>query len=209
MESFGKKLKRLRVDADMSQTELIAVMKLRNKDISISKSMISKWENGHEEPSRFGDVATMAEVFNVSTDYLIGLTMDSEESPEYKRIPILGSIAAGLPILAQEDIEGYENVPIGLRIDFCLRVKGDSMIGARIMDGDLVYMRQQSDVEDGEIAAVLIDSDTATLKRVYKVHGKVILRAENPNYPEMVYAKTDMVEVRIIGLAIEFKSKVR
>lgn len=210
MDSFGRKLKQLRSNADISQSELIDLMKVKNPSITISKSMVSKWENEKEEPSRFQDVATLSEVFGVTTDYLIGLTsIDHHKNSGHKRIAILGTIAAGMPILAQEHILGYEHVSESLHVDFCLRVSGDSMIGARILDGDLVYIRQQSDVEAGEIAAVLIDGDTATLKRVYKVNGTVILRAENPNYPDQIYTKEDMKEVRILGKAIQFKSEVR
>lgn len=210
MDSFGKKLRQLRDNADISQSDLIDLLKIRNPSITISKSMISKWENEKEEPSRFQDVATIAEVFGVTTDYLIGLTPnESDKNAGHKRVAILGSIAAGLPILAQEHILGYEYVPEGIHVDFCLRVNGDSMIGARILDGDLVYIRQQQDVEAGEIAAVLIDGDTATLKRVYKINGTVILRAENPNFPDQIYTKEGIKEVKILGKAIQFKSEVR
>lgn len=210
MNSFGKKLRQLRNDADLSQTDLINLMKLKNPNTTTSKSMISKWENEKEEPSSFQDVATLSEVFGVTTDYLIGLTLsDDKKSIEYKRVAILGSIAAGTPILAQENILGYEHVPFSLHIDFCLRVNGDSMINARILNGDLVYIRQQSTVETGEIAAVLIDGEFATLKRVYKINGTVVLRSENQNYPDQIYTKEDTREVKILGKAIQFKSMVR
>ncbi|WP_047811816.1 helix-turn-helix domain-containing protein [Desulfosporosinus acididurans] len=208
MDSFGKKLKQLRINSNISQTELIEMMKLKNPNISTTKGMISKWENEKEEPSRFRDVATIAEVFGVTADWLIGLTNEKEKKTTFKRIPILRNIAAGIPILAQEDIEGYEQVLSNQRIDFCLRVKGDIMINSRILDGDLVYIRQQSDVETGEIAAVLINNETATLKRVYKLNGTIVLRSENPSYSDQIYSKEDMKEVRILGKAIQFKSEV-
>jgi len=209
MDTFGKKLKRLRSDAEISQPELIAMMVARNPDVRISKSMVSKWEHDKEEPARFRDVALIAEIFNVTTDWLIGLTDKQGDKQTYKRVPILGSIAAGLPILAQEDIEGYEQVPTSINVDFCLRVNGDSMINARILSGDLVYIRQQSNIENGEIAAVLIDRESATLKRVYKINGTVVLRSENPNFTDQIYTEFDMKEVRILGKAIQFKSEVR
>ena len=124
-----------------------------------------------------------------------------------KRLPVLGKIAAGVPILSQEDLIDYEFVSESLNADFCLKVQGDSMIGARILDGDLVYIRQQPEVETGEIAAVLIDGGEATLKRVYKLNGSIVLRSENPNYPEQIYGKKD--NVTILGKAILFKSEVR
>ena len=127
-----------------------------------------------------------------------------------KPLNILGTIAAGIPILAQEDIEGVEYVPKNFHADFCLRVKGDSMIGARILDGDIVYIRKQPDVENGEIAAVIIDNEDATLKRVYKRNGIITLRPENPMYEEKTYCpKRDNVKIDIIGKAVFFKSEVR
>jgi repressor LexA len=209
MDSFGKKIKQLRIKADLSQSELANLMKLRNPTTKTSKSMISKWENDKEEPSRFQDVGTLSKIFGVTTDYLIGLTPDINGKSSLKRIAILGNIAAGLPILAQENILGYEYVPEDIHVDFCLRVNGDSMIGARILNGDLVYIRQQSDVETGEIAAVLIDGEAATLKRVYRINGTVVLRSENQNYPDQIYHKEDMKEVKILGKAIQFKSDIR
>lgn len=195
----------------MTQQDLIDLLKIKN--IFISKSMISKWENRKEEPSRFHDVGAIADIFGVTADYLIGLTDERyDKNPNvkgYKRIPLLGSIAAGVPILAQQNIEDYDYVPGNLHVDFCLRVKGDSMINARIFDGDTVYIRKQPDVENGEVAAVLIDGESATLKRVYKNNGTVILHAENPNYKDMVFAKKDMRQVVIIGKAIRFSSEVR
>lgn len=127
---------------------------------------------------------------------------------EFKLIPILGTIAAGQPILAQENIEDYECIAHSLGADFCLKVKGDSMINARILNGDIVYIRQQSDIENGEIAAVLIDNEEATLKRVYKINGTVILRAENPNYKDIVFSGNDINRLYIFGKAISFRSSI-
>ena len=122
------------------------------------------------------------------------------------QIPVVGVVTAGLPILAVENQEGtmsWEGEP-GL---FALRVRGDSMIGARIRDGDVVYIRSQPDVEDGEIAAVLIGEE-ATLKRVYKIPGRLQLRPENPSYPVFEYAGSELDEIRILGKAVGFSSTV-
>ncbi len=128
--------------------------------------------------------------------------------PKTKKIPLLGTIACGEPILAAENIEALINADENLNADFALRCKGDSMINARIFDGDIVYIREQPDVEDGEIAAVLIGEE-ATLKRVYKYPSKVVLRPENPLYDDMIYSKEEMNEVRILGKAVAFLSAVR
>lgn len=95
-----------------------------------------------------------------------------------------------------------------IRADFCLRVKGDSMINARICDGDIVFIKKQPDVNDGEIAAVLIGNE-ATLKRVYKKKNEIILVAENPAYKPLVYKNEELNEIRILGKAIAFQSDIK
>lgn len=131
-----------------------------------------------------------------------------EPMPKLVKKPLLGTIACGEPILAVENIDDYLLVPDAIHCDFLLRCKGDSMIGARILDGDIVCIRQQSDVDDGEIAAVLID-DEVTLKRVYKLPGRVQLRAENPTFPPIDVFEADNKEVRIIGKAVFFISAIK
>ena len=128
--------------------------------------------------------------------------------PKTKSIPLVGSIACGTPIFAVENIEDYVKVDEKIPADFALRCKGDSMINSRIYDGDIVYIRQQSDVDDGEIAAVLIGEE-ATLKKVYKYSNKVVLRASNPMYDDMVYTDEELENIIILGKAVAFFSLVR
>jgi repressor LexA len=130
--------------------------------------------------------------------------------PPTKKLPLLGTIACGEPILAEENIEEYIDVDEEVKADFVLRCKGQSMIEARIYDGDLVYIHQQPDVENGEIAAVLIDNE-ATLKKVFKYPEKnmVILRAANSSFDDLVYSGSELEAVRIIGKAVGFYSKIR
>lgn len=209
MKTFGSKIKELRKDKSLTQNELIKIIN-EKYGRNISKSMISKWENDREEPQKFSDVVALANFFNVKADYLIGLIDDKYgEDIKYKEVPILGIIAAGVPILAQEDIVGSEYVNPHEDIDFCLKVKGDSMINARIYDGDIVFIHRQPEVENGEIAAVQIDGEEATLKRVYHINGNIILRPENPKYKDFIFSKKDMKVVQILGKAIYFKSEVR
>lgn len=179
--------------------------------LHLSPSSISKYNNAEMVPKQL-TIEKIAEKYGINPVWLMGANVDKyieSEETRFKKIPLVGVIAAGTPILAQENIEGYEPVPEDYNVDFCLRVKGDSMIGARILDGDIVFVRKQPDVESGEIAAVLIDKEEATLKRVFKVNGNVILHAENSNYPDRVFSKKDMKEVTILGKAIAFKSEVR
>ena len=131
-----------------------------------------------------------------------------EPVPEGEILPVIGNIACGNPILAEENIIDYIRVDNRIHADFLLIAKGESMINARIFDGDIVYIRQQPDVENGQIAAVQIE-DKATLKRVYKYSGKVVLRAENPQFADIVITEQDQKDVRIIGRAVMFSSIIR
>ena len=129
--------------------------------------------------------------------------------PQIKKVPRLGVISCGDPINSEENFDGYDDVPEHIVCDFTLKCEGDSMIGARINDGDLVYIRQQSTVENGQIAAVLIDGTEKLLKRVYINDDSIILQAENPAYPPKVFSKEDMNRVSIIGKAVGFTSVLR
>lgn len=176
--------------------------------VHLSPGTISKYTNGKLEPRR-NTIEMIASYYNVNPVWLMGANEVEkylEDALEkYHKVPIIGTIAAGKPILAEEYIEGYEYVSEKLKIDYCLKVKGDSMIGARIYDGDIAYIRKQPDVENGEIAVVIIDGEEATLKRVYKVNGTVILHAENPKYQDMVFSKRDFKDIRILGKCIAVK----
>lgn len=123
-----------------------------------------------------------------------------------RRVPLLGAIAAGQPIYAEETLDDVEcdGAPA---CDFALRVKGDSMVGARILDGDLVFIRRQDDVEDGQIAAVIVDGE-ATLKRVYHVKNGLQLLSENPKFPPMMFTLDEYGSIRILGRAVGFVGRL-
>lgn len=125
-------------------------------------------------------------------------------------VPLLGPIHAGEPTFAEQEFDSYVETGTAIRCDYALRVVGDSMINARICDGDIVFIRKQPQVEDGEIAAVLIDDET-TLKRVrYLPGGLTMFSPENPRYqPIIVGGKDETRTVRILGKAIAFQSDVR
>lgn len=149
---------------------------------------------------------------NVYTSFVDGLNKVSNiiPSPHTYKIPMIGDIACGKPILAVEDAEETVDVPDFVNADFALRCKGDSMINARIFDGDIVYIRSQPEVEAGQIAAVRID-DEATLKRVYYTpgSGRITLRACNPLYQDMIYEGETLNQIQILGLAVGFYSAIR
>ncbi len=127
-----------------------------------------------------------------------------------QKIPFLGSVACGQPIYAEEDKESYIVLGTNIKADFCLRAQGDSMIGARIHDGDIVYVRKQEAVDNGEIAVVLI-GDEATLKRVYYYPDKqkLLLQPANPKYEPFIYVGDELDQIRILGKAVAFQSDVK
>ena len=130
---------------------------------------------------------------------------------EVVNVPLVGTVAAGQPMLAVENIEGYFPVPAEYMPNaqsFMLKVKGDSMINARIYPNDLVFVRKQDDVESGDIAVVIIDNETATLKRVLKKDGLLILQAENPAYAPMVFSQSELYRLHIIGKVLHVKFKL-
>lgn len=184
--NIGQKIKARRMALGLSADEL-------GQLIGKNRATIYRYENNDIENLPTTALEPLAKALGVSPSYLMGwnnsddvdLTKIKGIMPlkKLRRIPILGQIACGNPILAEENYIGYFTADDKyLDSDFCLYAKGDSMIGAEIDDGDLVFIKRQSDVDDGEIAAVLIE-DEATLKRVYKIADKIQLRADNPNYP--------------------------
>lgn len=184
--------------------------------VGVGKSTVRKWENGDIKNMRRDKIAALARVLETTPAYLMGWEEETATTPTYKNIipmpkmrmvPLVGTIACGTPILADENIMCDVPMPETVRADFALRCKGDSMTGARINDGDLVYIRTQEDVETGEIAAVLLD-DEATLKRVYKSDGAIVLQPANPAYDIKIIAGQALDTFRIIGKAVAFTSVI-
>lgn len=180
-------------------------------EIGVSKSSVTRWKSG-SFPSD-ATVQKIANYFNVPT---ASLTKGQREFDVYDNIipmptmttvPLLGTIACGTPITAVENIEDYVAKPESIDADFALRCKGDSMVDARIFDGDIVYIHQQPTVNNGEIAAVLID-DEATLKRVYISDGTITLMPANQKYPPLIYSGEQLNNIRILGKAVAFTSVI-
>ena len=186
------------------------------QQVGVGRSTVRKWETGIIENMRRDKIAKLATALHTTPGYLMGWTDESDEAtpsniipmPSMNKIPLIGTIACGSPILAQDHIEDYVDIPSHIHADFALTCRGDSMINARIFDGDVVYIRQQDTVENGEIAAVLIDSE-ATLKRVRLFDDHISLEPENPQYRPLVLWGDDMNTVRILGKAVAFTSAVR
>ena len=197
--------------------ELGMTMKELANKVGVSEATISRWESGDIANMRRDKIALLARALNVTPAYLMGWDIPSKNSlPEYdnifplrlKKFRLLGDIACGKPILANEEYD-YIKAGADIQADFCLRAEGDSMIGARIHNGDIVFIREQPMVENGEIAAVIIN-DEATLKRwyYYPDKHKLMLVAENPKYEPLVYLGEELNEVKCLGKAICFMSNI-
>ncbi len=190
----------------------------------INESVISQYRSGKYIPKQ-KRLEVLSKALNVSIPWLMGYDVPMEETSlcslsnnadnpnltlaATRTIPLLGNVACGTPIFVNENRGNYIFVGTNTKVDFCLIAKGDSMVGARIMDGDIVFIRSQSTVEDGEIAAVVIDEE-ATLKRGYydKDQNRLTLVAENPKYPPLVYQNEELNLIHIIGKVVSFQSDI-
>lgn len=202
-----EKIKRLREDRGLSQEALA------QKTGYTDRSSIAKIEKGQVSLSA-AKIGLFAQALGTTPGYLTGwggnLPGNVVPLAPMRRVPLIGTIACGKPILAVEDADETVAVPDFVHADFALRCKGDSMVNARIFDGDVVYIRAQPEVENGQIAAVRVGEE-ATLKRVYYAPGnqRVVLRACNPLYPDLDYSGDELDQIEVLGLAVGFFSAVR
>lgn len=191
---IGKRIAEIRRERGYTQEQLAEMSML-------SRITLARYETGVIEPGVLA-IGRIADALNVSTDELLCRT---DKLPPFipivnNAVPIVGEIACGQPITAEQNIEGYAELPDGVTADFALKCKGDSMTPT-FQPGDLVLIRQQPEVEPGQIAAVGIDGE-ATLKRVYTNPDGVVLVADNPAYAPQVYPAGS--DVQIYGLAVGF-----
>lgn len=215
---FGEVLKRLRKDKGFTQAELARLTGLK-------VSAISMYENGNREPN-FETLEIFADLFNVDMDVLLGrkkksdtTNISSEEKGKKEvvrkgnRIPVLGRVAAGIPIEAVQDIEDYEDIPASWgdpREYFALKIQGHSM-EPRIWDGDVVIARKMPDVDSGSVAVVLVDGEEATVKQIKKSEDGMTLIGWNPAvYPPKFYtwAEVSRLPVQILGIVKEVRGKI-
>lgn len=212
-EEISNIIKRLKESIQQSGYSYAELEKLTG----ISRSSLQRYANGVTAKIPIDAIQIIAKAVGVKAEYILG--WDTQEPatpkadniiplPKTKLVPLVGTIACGEPILADENIEDYVPMPTDTKGTFALRCKGDSMINARIFDGDIVFVREQPDVENGEIAAVLIGND-ATLKKVYKYDNRIELRPENPTYKVMNYEGSELEKIRILGKAISFYSNIK
>ena len=193
-----------------------------SKITGISKSTLQRYATGETKKIPIDNIEKIAIATNTDSRYLMGWDNESSEKDpldilmekydnikpvKLKRFPLLGEIACGEPIFADEDRESCVMADMDINADFCLTAKGDSMINARINDGDIVFIKEMPVVNNGDIAAVIID-DEATLKKVYYYpdKGKLVLYPENPNYEPFIYVGEELNTIRILGKAVYFMS---
>ena len=193
------------------------------EDLGFKYSTVSEWLSAKKYP-RMDKIELLASYFGIKKSDLIEKHQTASANPDLsalmqkydnikpiklKRFPMLGEIACGEPIFADEDKEHYIMADMDIDADFCLTAKGDSMINARIYEGDIVFIKEMPIVENGDIAAVIIE-DEATLKRVYYYPDDNMLQlvAENPKYKPLVYQGPELDTIRILGRAVYFMSAV-
>lgn len=203
----ANKLKELRLKRKMTLEELA-------DRVGTSKQTIHRYENGVITNIPQKKIELLAAALDISPSELVGWDpsiygYENILPIKKKKLPLLGTIACGEPIYAEEEYDTLVSVGDGIDADFCLRAQGDSMVGARIYDGDVVYIKRQETVDNGQIAAVIIENE-ATLKRVYYYpeKSKIVLSPENPKYAPLVYTNEELNAVKIIGKAVAFQSVI-
>lgn len=208
---MGQKIYNLRNQKGLTLEEL-------GNMVGVGKSTVRKWENGMIANMKRDKILKVSEALGTTPAYLMGweegkiISLDNVYKIELKKFPMLGEIACGIPKYINEDRESYIMAGTNIDADFCLKAKGDSMINARIMDGDIVFIRKQDIVGNGEIAAVVVNNDSeATLKRFfyYSEKSMVILKAENPAYEDMIFTNAELNNFHVLGKAVAFQSDVR
>jgi repressor LexA len=205
-KDIGRRIRELRDKRNLTAEDLAGILK-------VSKSAIYMYEGGSRTPDIF-QLMEIADYFNIDLDTLTGREIKSDlqyvsSGDEGERVPIIGEVKAGYDLLADQNIIGYEYLPKGLSNGgeyFYLKVRGDSMIDASISDGDLVLVRRQPAVDEGQIAVVLLNNSEVTIKRVHFQKDEfVILHSANKKYPPKL---CKFNEIRIQGLVKQIIKKV-
>ena len=195
--NVNERIKQRRVKLGMNVSDIA-------EELGISRATLYRYESHEIEKLPVAIIEPLSEILDINPIELLGWERYSGGSENM--VPLVGNIACGAPITAEENIEEYIAAPIGCGANFALRCKGDSMINARICDGDIVFIRAQPDCENGEIAAVLIGEE-ATLKRFYRYDDNTVtLMPENSSYPPLVYRNEELNTIKILGKAVGFVS---
>ena len=223
----SERLKQILSERHIRQIDIIEAAKPYSEkyNVKLNKNDLSQYVSGKTEPGQ-SKLSILGMALNVNEAWLMGYDVPIERKneetsenifekypniqplPEMRKVPLLGAIACGEPIYREED--EWISLPKDIKADFCLRCEGDSMINARINDGDIVFIKSCPEVDNGQIAAVSIDNEV-TLKRVYYYpeKNKLVLNPENPAYEPFVYTDEELNDIRILGKAVVFLSKAK
>lgn len=214
-ENTSVRLKQIMAERALRQVDILKLCEpyCQKYDVKIGKTDLSQYVSGKVNPGS-DKLRVLAAALNVSETWLMGYDAPRTEPfdvfslpgvlplPRFVPKPLIGTIACGTPITAEQNVDRYISVPDDIKCDFVLRCRGDSMIDAHIMNGASVYIREQPDVENGEIAAVIVDDEEATLKRVYKSPDALTLIPANSSYQPIVITGERLQHVRILGLVV-------
>lgn len=203
MKSIGKIIKSRRLELGMTMKEL-------SVRVGVSEGTISRWESGEIKNMRISAVSALAKALVLSPSAVMGWGKTPDDmisALQLQKTSLLREITAGQSVYAHKYAEEYLPSSADMKANYSLRVQGDSMINAGIRDGDIVYIQTQDNVENGQIAAVVIDN-SVTLKRVYKGPDFLQLVPENPKYAPMVFNGKNCSAVKILGRAIAVLNKL-
>lgn len=222
----SERLKLIMKQRDLKQVDILEKCEplCKKYNVKLNKNDLSQYVNGKVEPGQM-KLALLSEALGVNEAWLMGYddvsqfrdysfeelihNYDNINAVTMRSFPMLGEIACGEPIFVEEEREHCIMADMDIPADFCLTAKGDSMVGARIYDGDIVFIKKMPMVDNGEIAAVII-GDEATLKRVYyyRDNNKLVLTPENPKYEPLVYVNEELNDIHILGKAVYFMSSL-
>lgn len=219
----GDRLKQIMSERGLKQADILRLCQpyMRRYNIRLGRNDISQYISGRCLPGQ-RKLYLLGQALRVNEAWLMGYDVDPARSDnesvelmgeaikriQTRKFPMLGEIACGNPIVANQEYETFVEASENINADFCLIAKGDSMINARIFDGDVVFIKEQPTVKNGEIAAVVIENEV-TLKRVYVYPNRMELRPENPTYPVLNYEGEQLDSIRILGKAVAFQSYIR
>lgn len=198
------RIKSLRAELDMKQTDLA-------KQLKVGQNTVSNWETERTEPD-FASLQKMSKIFGVSIDYILGHSpLRQQSSGAGITVPVLGDVAAGIPIEAITDIVDYEEIDAALASTgefFGLRIKGDSM-EPRMREGDVVIVRQQDAADTGDTVVVLVNGNSATVKKIKYGPEGITLIPSNPSHDVQFYSAADVerLPIRVIGRVVELRAK--
>ena len=198
--TVGQRIRKRRKELNITLEEI-------GEYVGVSKATVQRWETGGIANMRRDRIKKLCEILQLDVEELLGGNQPAK--PAFVKIPVLGSVAAGVPITAQEDIIGYEEVPAQWTEKdtlFALKIKGDSM-EPRMVSGDVVVVRKQEDINSGEVAIVMIGDEEATCKKVTKHSDGLVLISNNPKYAPMFFTikEIETLPVRILGRVVELR----